>query len=336
MKRVLGRLLLLGGLCMGFVACSDEELPIPTPHPTNATEYTTLGVELIAAEGENTLTGPDGCKVYFRIYANENRIKGFDLEAPFYGWIESELLPHPKLKLEKVSSLPDGIRFTISSSCAEELYWICVEREREITWNQVMREGERAAANAKLELEQTGLVAGESYAIYAALRGHFENCLSEPLLFIVPEAEEPSETPDETPDETTRRFEEDENQEVTPPVEEEPTEEEPTEEEVDRSLRFLPQYFVYGSSYAYFSTAKNISVWAGDGAVDYYYDYRIGLFGLLAPVELFDYPDEHYYRFRLRLFQPSNGGYFETPWFRLDLGENRSSICRFVEEKEEK
>ncbi len=337
MKRALfSRVWLFALLCVGFAACSDEELPTPTPQPSQSTKYTMLGVELVAAEGNNTTQTPDGCKIYFRIYTQENKIKGFDLEAPFYGWIESRLLPHPVLELRRNELTPQSVTFSITSSSVEELYWLCVEGDEQVSRSRVLREGERAQPNTTVRLELTDLVPEQSYAIYAATKGYFEGLFSEPLRFTCPaqveEPEEPEtpegpETPEEpiTPEEpeTTRRFEEDESQ-TTPPTQEEVVEDE--EAVVDYALSFLPQYFIDGSGYAYFSTDKSIQVWPGDGPIDNFFDYRIGLFGLWAPVALYDYPEEFYYEFRLLMFQPSNGGYFQTNWFRLDMSVPHSVI----------
>lgn len=298
-------------LLMGMVACCPKEMPLPTPTPLPETTYADLGLTFVASEGQNTVEKSYGYTLSFRALAHWDNLGEFSPHSPFYAWIESRVLPAPTISLSADWVSDQELGFSLVSTCADEVRWLCVKQGEEPSVERVLQQGTRVEQLGRVEIRVEGLTPETPYVIYAAAENKYYRILSEPLSMTTRKVGEGANG------ETTRRFED-----VVP---EEPEVEE-DDELVNAQLQFQPEFFIDGSGYAYFALDRNLVVWSGEELADSEYDLCLAPLGLVAPIPVFEDRDESYYEFRVRIFQPETGGYFVTPWHRLDLGPTRSTI----------
>ncbi len=307
-------LLLVGWVGFLFTACTEEELPQPQPTPSEETSYTPIALHFVAAEGRNTTEKSYGFAVYFNAYAHRTDLSDFDLYAPFYGWFESRVLPEPTLQLTPIASEATALHLVVQSANADDVRWLCIEAGETASAERILSQGRRVEINCSADVVVENLNPQTSYTIVAAASSRYHQVVAEPLMMTTASSFE-----------QTRRFED---------VKPEEPEEEIEGDLLETQLQFLPEYYLDGSGYAYFSIQKNIEVVENKEFSDLRYDFWTGLFGLVAPAPLFEDRNDNYYEFRILFFQPSTGKYYQTPWHRLDLGPRVSVISQKESNKE--
>ncbi len=103
--------------------------------------------------------------------------------------LEGTTLAASKVELEKPSftfvageATESTLAFTLTSKNADQVKWVCIEKgSRDLTVEQVLKNGSSVDANAEVSLLVEGLLSETTYTIYAAASNAEHQVLSEPL-----------------------------------------------------------------------------------------------------------------------------------------------------------
>lgn len=145
-------------LVEGQVAEPGKQLALKAEGLKEATDYVVVAV---ATDGETQVS---------------DRISFTTLKA------EVPPVDPPTLQLTAGVATEYTLTFTVESTGADEVKWVCIEKgSRELTVDQVLKNGSSVEANAAVELTAEALLDDTTYQIYAAARNADHKLLSEPL-----------------------------------------------------------------------------------------------------------------------------------------------------------